>query len=150
MLLPLLDDTDAMDCFSIFISDFKNGKLPPVLKLYLLPANLLTLEKSGSTDPRPGAVGEMFYRLTTSLSLASLTKAIAAELSPIQLGIGVEGGVDTAVHYISSLLTDSSLEYAGVAVDIANAFNSSERSVMLDELFHHDSLSSVWRLAHCS
>ena len=61
-----------MDCFSIFISDFKNGKLPPILKLYLLPANLLALEKEGSPNPRPVAVGEMFYRLTTSLSLVAI------------------------------------------------------------------------------
>ena len=56
----------------------------------------------------------MFYRFATSIAISFVSNEVADILLPIQLGVGVEGGVETAVHYINATLTDPSTEAAGI------------------------------------
>ena len=92
-----------MEALAFFLNEFKNGKLPEPLKEYLLAATVLSIAKSGSTKPRPVAVCELFYRIVTSWSVDSLSKAAANILLPIQLGVGVKGGIETACLSIQAL-----------------------------------------------
>ena len=145
--MPLLDDSEVMEYFAFFLNDFTNGRLPDVLKNYLLPARLLALKKENSNKPRPVAVGELFYRIVTSWSVESLGETARDILAPIQLGIGERGGVEKASIFIQALLTDDNLKYPGVATDISNAYNNRERKTMLDALYAEHPLQKVWRLA---
>ena len=131
----LFTDIEVMQLFADFLSDLRNGLLPAALKPYILGANLLELEKPGSTKPRPVAVGELFYRVSTSLSTSPLDKAIAEVLLPIQMGIGVPGGVETVVHFLNAMLTDTQEQTSAIAADISNAFNNRERADMLAALY---------------
>ena len=112
MLLPFLKEPKLLGLLTFFLSDFRNGRLPAILKFYLLAANLLASNKDGSPKPRPIAVGEMFYRMVTAHAIKSLGQAVADTLLPIQLGVGVEGGVETATHIMNALLTDDNLKEA--------------------------------------
>ena len=139
-----------MELLAYFLNDFKNGLLPDDLKPYLLPANLLALKKKDSTKPRPVAVGELFYRIVTSWSVDSLSTTVAEILAPINLGLGVPGGVETVVHFIQTLLTEKNLGFAGIATDLSNAYNNMERKVMLETLYSLPELKSIRTISDCS
>ena len=113
-----------MDVLDFFLSDLRNGRLPESLKSYILPAELLAFSKDGTKKPRPIAVGEIFYRLITTYAVRSMGKNVTETILPIQLGAGVEGGVETAHHFMNTSLTDSSLGYCAISADGTNAFNS--------------------------
>ena len=147
ILLPLIKCKQVMDALVFFLSDFRNGRLPDRLKQYLLPANILAFAKEKSPNPRPIAVGEIFYRLVTAYTSRTLGKSLPKSLLPIQLGVGVEGGVETVHHFLSASLTDSNLNLAAISADQKNAFNSRERAKMLSALYDHDLLEPLWRLA---
>ena len=89
MLHPLMKEPDVMETVTFFLNDFKNKKLANNLNEYLLSAGLLALEKPGSVKPRLVAVGELFYRIVTSLSVDSLSTAAADILTSIQLRDGI-------------------------------------------------------------
>ena len=128
--------------------DFKNGRLPDVLKEYLLPVTGLALRKPDSEKPRPVAVGELFYRIVTSWSVEALASTASGILAPIQVGLGVKGGVEKANLFAQTLLTDDELGFSGVATDIGNAYNNRERNAMLNELYSYPELSSISRFAN--
>jgi len=134
MLIPLLGHQDVVDDLCIFLSDFKNGRLPRELKPFLLPATCLSLEKEDG-EPRPVALGEVFYRLVTSWSIDSLGDPIAEILYPIQMGLGITGGVETVSLLMQAILTDEGLKKAAVATDLKNAYNVRDRDVLLKSLF---------------
>lgn len=92
----------------------------------------------------------MFYRMVTAQAINSLGSAITDTLLPIQLGVGVEGGVETATHFINAILTDDELKFAGIGADQSNAFNSRERATMLAAMYNSPSTSPIWRLADWS
>ena len=63
-------------------------------------------------------MGELFYRIVTSWSVDTLSKTAADILAPIQLGLGVPGGVETALLFIQTLLTEINLGFACIATDL--------------------------------
>ena len=91
MLLPLIKCKQVMDALAFFLSDLRNGRLPDRLKQYILPADLLAFEKDESLKSLPIAVGEIFYRLVTSLAVRTDGKKVPKTLLPVQLGVGIEG-----------------------------------------------------------
>ena len=135
MLLPLLNCPDAMDLLAGFITDFRYGTLADELKPYLLAANLIPFAKPNSKKTRPVVVGEVFYRLATGYAVTPIQSTIADILAPIQLGICVRGGVETAHHYINGLASDPALGLVAITVDMSNAFNVKERYKLLDALY---------------
>ena len=72
---------------------------------------------------------------------------LPALFEPIQLGVGAPGGSERAVHDIQAAL-DQSKESILLKCDLKNAFNERSRSQILSELFRHENLRPVWRLAH--
>ena len=147
MLIPLMTEPDVMEALAFFLNDFKNGRLPVVLKEYLLPATLLALKKKDSNKPRPVAVGELFYRIVTSWSVESLSERAAQILAPIQLGLGYPGGVETALLYIATMLTEYKFNFGGIVTDLSNAYNNRERATMLKTLYSFPELKPIWKLA---
>jgi Reverse transcriptase (RNA-dependent DNA polymerase) len=85
---------------------------------------------------RPIAIGETFYRLAALCALAARGDAGAA-LAPLQLGVGVAGGSQAAAHAILAGIADDP-GCVTVKLDVANAFNSLDRGVLLQEVAAHD------------
>jgi len=54
------------------------------------------------------------------------------ELQPLQLGDGVKGGIEAAVHAARRLVQDLPTDHAVVKLDFLNAFNCVKRDVILD------------------
>ena len=87
-------------------------------------------EKGGGV--RLIAVGYEYRRLTGKVECRLLFGRAAALLAPRQLGFGVPGGAEVAVHaarrYLQSLPPGNVI----IKVDFSSAFNKERRDVILD------------------
>jgi hypothetical protein len=124
-----------------------SGKLPEEAKSLLLSSRLIALEKPDG-GIRPIAIGETLYRLTAAHLINELKDNIAEVLQPVQLGVGVKGGCEIVIHNIRKLLLDPRKKFAAITIDFKNAFNSVSRLAMFAELYKHESLAPLYRLAH--
>ena len=89
------------------------------------------LKKDGGV--RPIVVGMSLRRLTSKLLSAHATGFLASSLSPLQVGVGVAGGVEAAVdatRHFAQCLGPSEII---VKLDFVNAFNSVRRDVILEK-----------------
>jgi len=66
---------------------------------------------------------------------------LASELGPRQLGVGIAGGCEAAIHSARLYLQTFAPNHFMVKLDFANAFNSLHRSDML--LFLRDCLPEL-------
>ena len=105
----------ALACISLVLT----GELPRHDSL--LNACLMGLQKPDG-GVRPIAVGEAWYRLAGLCARTTCEKK-GPSLAPIQLRVGITGGVESIGHAIrSALLTNHDVVL--MAVDLENAFNS--------------------------
>ena len=80
---------------------------------------------------RPIAVGSVFRRLTSKLAARQASSRLAGILKPKQLGVGVPGGCEAAIHAARNFLRSASAsptQQILVKVDVSNAFNTLDRS----------------------
>ena len=84
-------------------------------------------KKSGGV--RPIAVGCTLRCLVAKVAGFSVVDNMAALLAPRQLGYGVRGGAEAAVHAARSFLSDMDPDAARVKLDFSNAFR---RDCMLE------------------
>ena len=119
--------SDAFDAVLAFVNLILSGKLPRHASL--LDSSLIGLQKQDD-GVRPIAVGEVWYRLA---GLCALTACEAAgkALAPLQMAVGVSGGVDAVVHAIRAALAEDP-QAALLTVDQANAFNSVARPAVFE------------------
>ena len=105
------------------------GKVNSNFNQYLYGASLCALKKKDG-GIRPIAVGSIFRRLVSKLACSFVSNEVADYFKPQQLGFGIKGGCEAAVHSVRSfILQDSSAEVL-VKLDVKNAFNSVERDTL--------------------
>ena len=117
-ILPLLTDL-------VFL--WLSGRLPPRVARLVTCANLVAFRKQ-SSGIRPIAIGEVFRRLVGKVS-AKAYEGVARSAYP-QLGVGVKGGAEVAVHATRSFLY-ANPDTVGLQVDFTNAFGRVDRSTVL-------------------
>ena len=76
-----------------------NADLSDHARKLLFSANLTALSKDRGI--RPIAVGNVFGRHVTKVSCAAVTPSLARQLSSTQIGVGIQGVCEAAVHAIS-------------------------------------------------
>ena len=145
----LCSDEDCLRGLAALFNDIRNGQVPSEAKPYLLGSKLIGIPKPNSTPDavRPIALGSTFYKLTAMVALAPLAKNIENTLLPIQLGVNVKGGVETATHILRCAALDPAKEIALFVCDFKNAFNTRDRAEIMQELFSTEALKPLWRLA---
>ena len=94
---------------------------------------IIALEKRGG-GIRPIAVGCTLRRLVAKIACGQAVGDMADLLSPRQLGFGVKGGIEAAVHAARLFLYQLPPDEAFVKLDFKNAFNSLRRDRMLDSV----------------
>ena len=126
------------NCASIltnFVNLMASGKLPPSIAPFFCSANLFAARKKDGGH-RPIAVGEVLRRLI-SKCLAFESAAKASEiLSPLQVGVGVRGGVEAVIHAFRSTLEDENVPSESkwvMQLDFNNAFNTISRNTVIKE-----------------
>jgi hypothetical protein len=150
--LPLLEDDVCFQGLADMLGAIRNGTLTSKAKPYILPSALLAVSKGDKPGIRPVAAGEVLYRLATLVGLKDVQKTAGGIMRKIgQYGVGVKGGVEIAARLISTFVSAGMGEpLAALTADLRNAFNCRKREQVLESLFQHESLSSIWRIAHWS
>ena len=130
LLHPCLDDDTNLEAFCLLFSRLISGTLPLETRQTLTASRLIALDK-GEGKVRPIAIGELFYRLSAKLALRLHKDQIAKALEKHQYGVGKPGGMEIITHSISYILQENP-DLTCLQLDFTNAFNSIERSVVLD------------------
>ena len=113
-----------------FLSLVLSGRTPLSIRPYFFGANLFALEKKDG-GVRPIAVGCTLRRLAAKVASGKVLEDMAALLAPRQLGFGVKGGVEAAVHCARLYLRNLKPQQVLLKLDFKNAFNSLRRDKML-------------------
>ena len=119
-----------LSSLAAFSSLVIEGKTPTSVRPFFFGARLIALEKSNG-GIRPIAVGCTLRRLVAKIACSSVSKEMSDYLSPCQIGFGVKGGIEAAVHAAQLFLSKLPSEDAFIKLDIKNAFNSIRRDKML-------------------
>ena len=118
-----------ISALSRFVTVVLQGKTPTSIRPFFFGASLTALTKKEG-GIRPIAVGCTLRRLAAKVAGFRARDKMAALLAPRQLGYGVRGGAEAAVHAARLYLQD--LQHRCVLkLDFRNAFNTLRRDKML-------------------
>lgn len=95
-------------------------------------ARLIALYKK-DVGIRPIAIRATFRRLVAKLGCSYMIENLLCDFKPHQMGFGVKGVCEAAVHATRTFLIDPDFEIL-VKIDVANAFNSAARDIMLQKV----------------
>ncbi|MES2940453.1 MAG: reverse transcriptase domain-containing protein, partial [Pseudomonadota bacterium] len=116
---------EALSATLAFVNLILGGELPRHSSL--LDSSLVGLRKPDG-GVRPIAIGEVWVRLAGLCALHACADA-GRDLAPLQLAVGVSGGVEATVHALRASLAEDTSR-ALLAIDFANAYNSVDRSAV--------------------
>ena len=85
-------------------------------------------------EVRPIAVGYVLKRLATKGANKHIMARRSAELQPIQLGVGVSGGAEAAIHARRRYPTQKPTTHIIVKLDFVNTFNSLRSDLIMDSV----------------
>ena len=127
----LVDASPLLTSLAAFSTMVLEGKTPPSVRPYFFGASLIALEKKGG-GIRPIAVGGTLRRLVAKIAGYVVKEDMASLLAPKQLGYGIKGGVEAAVHATRLYIDNLQPNHAILKLDFKNAFNSVRRDKMLE------------------
>ena len=139
------DDSPFLQTLASFCALVLEGRVPDVVRPFFFGATLVALEKQ-SGGVRPIAVGCTLRRLVAKIAGLSVVDSMAELLSPRQLGYGVRGGAEAAVHAARYFLQNLSSGEVLLKLDFRNAFNSIRRDRMLEAV--RDLAPDIYPLVH--
>ncbi|XP_062518293.1 uncharacterized protein LOC134193482 [Corticium candelabrum] len=127
---------DCLDRLTRLICFLLSGQADSRIAPWLSGAPLTALlKKQGGI--RPIAVGEVLRRLTSRLCCSAARSASSDVFLPYgQVGVGIRGGLEAAVHSLSAIidLRGNNPDLCCLKVDFRNAFNECRRSSFLHRL----------------
>ena len=129
---------------TLLVNHFLAGSIPAAIRGVVLGATLLAFQKPGG-GIRPIAIGETLRRLTSKLAARCMSD-VAKSLTP-QLGVGVPGGVEVAVHATRAHALEHP-DHVILRVDFRNAFNSVDRAAVFEATLEHAPALYHW-VASC-
>ena len=97
---------------------------------------MVALSKKGG-GVRPIAVGNVWRRLASKCAISSVLDQIKPMLYPLQLGVGVHGGAEAAIHSVRRLIHNLPINWCFLKIDFQNAFNTIRRDAMLEAVKQH-------------
>jgi hypothetical protein len=115
-----------------FVNMLLEGRCHQTVAPFLFGGNLIAIEKKNG-GIRPIAVGYTWRRIAAKCANSHATSALVDYLSPLQLGVGVPGGCEAAVHATRRYVESMPTGHCVVKLDFSNAFNSLHRDAMLTE-----------------
>src|SRR5437867_3506901 len=107
-----------------------SGRCPPLAAKIFYGGRLLALEKK-SGGIRPIVIGLSLRRVASKVANSFGLGHLGNYFSPRQLGVGVAGGCEAAIHSARRYLQTMEVGKVLVKLDFTNAFNSLHRSDLL-------------------
>ena len=139
--------SNFLPALTAFVNLLLRGVCPPEVQPVLFGGNLIVLEKK-SGGIRPIAVGYTWRRLAAKCANSYAVSTLSSYLSPIQLGAGIPGGCEAAVHATRRFVESMPADHFVVKLDFTNAFNCLNRSRMFSEVFER--IPELYRFCHLS
>jgi len=127
--------TDFLSALTGFTNTVMAGLCPSHVSSFFFGGRLIALNKK-SGGVRPIAVGVTLRRLASKCANAHGAARMAPTLGPRQLGVGIPGGCEAAIHSARRYLQSLPADHVMVKLDFANAFNSLHRSDMLRSIYN--------------
>ncbi len=140
-------DPDCMEGLVAIIQDIVNAAIDPAAIAIITSAISIAISKPG-TDPhaiRPLAVPESLYKLAALVCLDAIKPIIPSLFPSIQLGCGISGGIEIALHRTQLALETGGGDTVVLRTDFKNAFNSRRRHLIAHYLYKQSSTSPIWR-----
>jgi hypothetical protein len=122
--------TNLLSALTAFTNMVLAGRCPRDMAPVFFGGRLIALDKK-SGGIRPIAVGFTLRRLTSKCANSAGIYRLSSVFAPRQLGVGVPGGCEAAVHSARRFLETMPKEQVLVKLDFTNAFNSLHRKDML-------------------
>ena len=110
------------------------GNVPSCIQPVLFGAAVTAFNKKEG-GVRPIAVGETIRRLSSKCASRAVRTHFSTMFSPAQVGFGVSGGSEAAVHASRSFIKDANPGDVILKLDFSNAFNSMRRDHVADCFF---------------
>ena len=133
------------------LTDFVNlmleGKCPDRIRRILFGGKLIALRKKDG-GIRPIAIGCYWRRLTSKVANNRAMIALAEYFVPLQVGVGVSGGCEAALHAARRFLSGMAEGWVMVKLDFSNAFNSLHRRAILEAIASR--APDLYRYCHAS
>ena len=129
--------------YAAFFNKQLKGELSAHMRKYLAPVRLCLIPKTKNPSDlkfRPIGIGETLFRLLRRAILRRVGKEIGNQITPLQLAVGVSGGVEIAatmagmLQAINETQPPEEPEFAMMSLDVSNAFNNIRRCHILEGL----------------
>ena len=129
--------------YANFFNKQLKGELSDHMSKYLAPVRLCLIPKTKNPSNlkfRPLGVGETLFRLLGRAILSKVGKEIGGQIAPLQLAVGVSGGVEIAASVAGMLSSINDIqpleepEFSIMSLGVSNAFNNIRRSHILTGL----------------
>ena len=141
LLRALIHDDECLQGLGYVIADIINGIHKGEARNALLGSILVAIPKSNK-KARPIAMGEAFYKLAGLYVLKLIKKEMGECLGDHQYAM-VPGGSERAAQSILAAIS-ANPSWLLLSVDIENAFNSRNRSQILQEVYSNVKLQRIW------
>ena len=130
MLLSREGGSELLSALTAFVNMVLAGRCPKDVAPVFFGGRLLALNKK-SGGIRPIVVGFSLRRLVSKCATSFGTKHLTDFFHPHQLGVGIPGGCEAAIHSARRYLEALPPDHIVVKLDFSNAFNSLHRFDML-------------------
>jgi hypothetical protein len=112
------------------------GRFPSAVQPFLCGARLIAANKKQTGSYRPIAVGEVLRRWLCKALSNVVTPIITPYLNPLQVAVGTKGGAEAIIHALAAIYGDERPINSKwiLQIDFRNAFNTIDRSVLLEEV----------------
>ena len=127
--------SDFLSALTAFVNMILAGRCPSDVAPIFFGGRLLALNKK-SGGIRPIAIGFTLRRLASKCANSFGTSQLKGLFYPHQLGVGIPGGCEAAIHSARRYLEGLPADHVVVKLDFSNAFNCLHRHDMLLAVFN--------------
>lgn len=139
----LMQDTVCREAVVLITTMIINGDFNQTARNHYLACRLLPLSKS-SGGIRPIAMPDAWCKLASIYVNKRLLENRDKLFPQIQMGVGMPGGPERAVHTIRAAM-EANPTHVVLNTDITNAFNSCSRHAMASALYRNPATAPAWR-----
>src|SRR5207248_10878210 len=140
-------ESELLSAITSFANTLLSGQCHPSVLPILFGGSLIALEKK-SGGIRPIAIGYTWRRIAAKCATFHASSRLRSVLSPRQLGVGIAGGCEAAVHATRRFSASLSTDCIMAKLDFCNAFNSLHRDAMLESV--SACAPEIYRFCHLS
>jgi hypothetical protein len=130
-----------------FVNLLLSGVCPAEIVPLLFGGRLIALQKK-TGGLRPIVVGFTLRRLAAKCANIKASASLANYFTPRQLGVGLPGGCEAAIHATRRFIQTMPSDYVVAKLDFSNAFNCLHRDTMLKAVL--DKIPEHYRFCHLS